>query len=126
EQVYIGPVGITSVAVGQAVNTTNAAVYAGTRSGTGTGTVVVLNQIAGAWQTSFLGIGNTSQCAYVLGVRSNADIIIQMSPTNAPDQSLSSLTVSNSVWSTTVVETNASHRGFGTVTLNPPQKILRL
>jgi hypothetical protein len=117
QRVDIGSVGVTSIAIGQPSNTVSAAIYIGTRNPVGTGTVMQVQSVAGVWQTNALSIGNTGRVAYVLGVRSNADILVHLSPTNAPDQSLNSLTFVTNAWISQVVDTNASHHGLGTIGL---------
>jgi len=117
QRVDIGAVGITSIGIDQPSNTTSAAIYIGTRQTSGTGTVMEVKLVSNVWQKTALSIGNTGQVAYVLGVRSNNDILVHLSPTNAPDQSLSSVSFSNAVWSSRLLDTNTSHRGLGTVAL---------
>ena len=115
--VPIGPVGITSIAIGQVSNAPSPAIYIGTRNTGGTGTIVEVNQGTNGWVTTPLSIGNTSQVAYVLGVRPNSDLLAHLSLTNAPDQSLYSLTVSNGTWGAQCLATASSRRGLGTVAL---------
>jgi len=64
-----------------------------------------------------LSVGNTSQVAYVLGVTSNSGVFAILSPTNTPDQSLFSLTLTSNSWSALSISTNSSHRGLGTVSV---------
>jgi YD repeat-containing protein len=117
QTVAIGKVGITSIAVGQPAHTVGAAVYVGTRNPGGTGTVVQIMLGTNGWQVTSLSIGNTSQVAYVLGVRPNSDVLVNLSTTNGLDQSLYSLAVSNGTWIAQSLLINSSHRGLGTVAL---------
>jgi len=116
QRVDVGAFGITSIAVGQPNNTTNAAIYIGTRIAGGTGTVMEVKSVSNIWQKTFLSSGNTGEVAYVLGVRPDYGVLAQLSRTDAPDQSLFSATVSpGNSWSAAMINTNTSHRGLGTV-----------
>jgi len=115
QAVSIGKVGVTSIAIGQPTNTVGMAIYLGTRSAGGTGTVMQVMLGTNGWQVVSLSVGNTSQVAYVLGVRPNNDVLASLSTTNALDQSLYSLTASNGTWIAQSLSTNTSHRGLGTL-----------
>ncbi len=117
QTVAVGTVGVTSIAIGQVNNSPSPAIYIGTRSPNGTGTVMEVKNVGGVWQANSLSLGNTSQVAYVLGVRSDNDILAHLSPTNAPNQSLFSLVLSDVAWNARSVDTNASHRGLGSFAL---------
>jgi len=111
QQVWVGALGITSIAVGQPANRPAPAIYVGVRQTGGAGAIWELMQTNGSWQTNVLAL-STNEAAFVLGVRSG-DVLGSFA-TNGLDGALFSLTRSNGVWSQTVISTNASHRGLGT------------
>ncbi len=111
QQVWVGTLGITSVAVGQPANRPAPAIYVGLRQTGGAGAIWELMQTNGAWQTNVLAL-STNEAAFVLGVRSG-DVLGSFA-TNGLDGALFSLTSSNGVWSQSVISTTSSHRGLGT------------
>ena len=113
QRVDIGKVGITSIVIGQPTNSLSPAIYLGTRQAGGTGSIIQVAVTTNGWQAAALSISNTGQVAYVLGVRSNNDVLAHLSLSNAPDQALFSVTMSNATWQTRMVNTNTSHRGLG-------------
>lgn len=108
-------VGITSIAIGRPSTSVSPAIYLGTRQADGTGQIVQVTWSVGSWQTNSLPSGATGTAAYVLGIRSGGDLVVQLSQSNRPDQTLFSLLISSNGWGVTVLDTNASHRGLGTV-----------
>ena len=111
QQVMVGPLGITSIAVGQPTNRPAPAIYVGLRQTGGTGAIWELIQTNGHWQTNVLAV-STNEAAFVLGVRA-ADVLGSFA-TNGLDGALFSLAYSAGAWGQTSVSTNSSHRGLGT------------
>jgi YD repeat-containing protein len=111
QQLPVGALGITSIAVGQPTNRPSPAIYIGLRQTGGTGAIWELVQTNGLWQTNVLAV-STNSTAYVLGVRST-DVLGSFA-TNGLDGGLFSLTYASGVWNQTVISTNSSHRGLGT------------
>jgi YD repeat-containing protein len=116
QQISIGALGITSIAVGQPTNRPAPAIYVGLRQTGGSGAIWELSQTNGLWQTNVL-IVSTNEAAYVLGVRS-VDVLASFA-TNGLDSALYSLTYSNGIWNQTILSTNTSHRGLGSLALMP-------
>ena len=110
QQLPVGPLGITSIAIGQPTNCPFPAIYVGLRHIGGTGAIWQLFQTNGLWQTNVLAV-STNEAAYVLGVRS-ADVLGSFS-TNGLDAALYSLAFSGGAWNQTILSTNGSHRGLG-------------
>ena len=115
QRVDVGAVGITSIGIGQPTNTIGSAIYIGTRQIGSTGSVMQIAFAGGSWLKTPILTGNTNQFVYVVGVRTNNDVLAQISLTNAPDQSLFRLSLSNSVWVSTLFSTNSSHLNIGKV-----------
>ena len=112
ETVPIGEYGFTSISIGQPTNATQAAIYVGLRSGTGTGAVMQVKQAGGTWEKTLIA-SSTSEVAYVVGVRDGQDVVASLDTTNNPAQCLVNLIPSTTNWAVSVLNTNTSHRGLG-------------
>lgn len=113
QRVDVGSFGITSIAVGQLTNRSARAIYAGLRGTTnGSGRVMEFWQNSGAWTSGVVAI-STNQAAFVLGVRGQ-DLLVSYGTTNTPDGSLSAASFSTN-WNLSLMDTNSSHRGLGTL-----------
>ncbi len=121
QRLDIGAFGVTSLAIGQPANRPAPAIYAGLRQSGGTGQILELMNVAGVWQTNVLAT-STNSAAFVLGVRSNLDLLASYAPSDGIDGGLYSIAYSTN-WNSVLVDTNASHRGLGIVT--PPQPQLQ-
>ena len=112
QRVDIGSFGVTSLAIGQVTNRPGPAIYAGLRQAGGTGRIVELLNSGGVWQTNMVAT-SINEAGFVLGVRGR-DLLVSLATTNAADGSLSSLTFRTN-WFRSLVDTNTSHRGLGTI-----------
>jgi YD repeat-containing protein len=119
QKLDIGAFGVTSLGIGQPANRPAPAIYAGLRQTGGTGKILELMNVAGVWQTNVLAT-STNTAAFVLGVRSNLDLLASYAPSNGIDGGLYSIAYSTN-WNSVLVDTNASHRGLGIVTPSQTQ-----
>src|ERR1035438_4062186 len=95
QELLVGTLGITSIAVGQPTNRPSPAIYVSLRQTGGTGAIWELIQTNGNWQTNVLAV-STNSAAFVLGVRST-DVLGSFA-TNGLDGGLYSLSYTNGVW----------------------------
>jgi YD repeat-containing protein len=119
QRVDVGKFGITSIAVGQLTNRPGAEIYVGLRGTTnGSGRVMEFTSNGGTWQSNVVAL-STNQSAFVLGVRGQ-DVLVSLATTNAPGGSLSAVSFTTN-WNLSLMDTNSSHRGLGTL-LQPQQQ----
>lgn len=125
QRVDVGPFGITSIAVGQVTNRPSAGIYFGLRGTTnGSGRVMEFTSNGGLWQSNVVAL-STNQAAFVVGVRGQ-EVLVSLATTNLPDGSLSAANFGTN-WNLSLIDTNTSHRGLGTVgKLGAGQATLRL
>ena len=113
QQLSLGSVGVTSLAVGQLTNRPAPGIYAGLRQAGGPGEIVELIHVGAEWQTNVIAV-STSQAAFVLGISSNRDLAASYAPTNGIDGGLYGLKFSTN-WTSELLDTNSAHRGLGLV-----------
>lgn len=113
QRVDVGSFGITSIAVGQPKNRPSVGIYIGLRGVTnGSGRVMEFTSNGGTWQSNVVALSR-SQSAFVLGVREQ-DVLLSIATTNSLDGSLSSVSFTTN-WSLSLLDTNSSRRGLGTL-----------
>jgi hypothetical protein len=113
QRVDVGSFGVTSIAVGQLTNRPSPAIYAGLRGTTnGSGRVMEFTSSGGIWQSNLV-VLSTNKTAFVLGVRGQ-DLLVSCETTNTLDGSLSAASFSTN-WNLSLMDTNSSHRGLGTL-----------
>jgi YD repeat-containing protein len=108
-QLPVGAMGITSIAVGQPTNRPNNEIYVGLRGASGRGQVVEFAINNGIWQTNIIAV-SSNEPAFVAGIRQSGDLLVNMS-TNGMSEALLSFTSDGTNWSSTLISSNASHRG---------------
>jgi hypothetical protein len=128
QRVDISVFGVTSIAVGQLANRPTPAIYVGLRGTTnGSGRVMEFANSGGIWQSNLV-VFSTNKMAFVLGVRGQ-DLIVSCGTTNTLDGSLSAVSFSTN-WNLSLIDTNGSHRGLGTLFIpqgqTAPSNALRL
>ena len=113
QRVDVGSFGVTSIAVGQMTNRPVPAIYAGLRGTTnGSGRVMEFANSGGIWQSNLV-VLSTNKTAFVLGLRGQ-DLLVSCGTTIAPDGSLSAASFLTN-WNLSLMDTNSSHRGLGTL-----------
>lgn len=129
QRLDIGPFGVTSLAIGQPANRQTTAIYAGLRQSGGTGRILEFQSVNGVWQTNLVAV-STNSSAFVLGVRSNLDLLATFAPSNRVDGGLYSLNFMSNAWNLITFDANQSHRGKGITALissnNSAGSIIRL
>ncbi len=111
QQVSVGSLGITSIAVGQPTNRPSPAIYIGLRQTGGTRAIWELVQTNGMWLSNVVAV-STDEAAFVFGVRS--DDILATFATNGQDAALWSVAFGSGGWTQTTISTNSARRGLGT------------
>ena len=112
EIVPVGPVGVTSLAIGKPSGATTSAIYAGLRSGAATGSVVEVRKMASTWITNTV-VNSEDTSATILGVK---DTDLQVEIMRGSNRGLFSVGTSGGQFSGTPVLLSAtgSPRGLGT------------
>ena len=110
QRVDVGPFGITSVAVGQLTSSSIPAIYIGLRETGGNGSVM---ELVPNWRSNLVA-QSTNEAAFVGGIRQAGDLVARLGA-NGTTGVLWSLTFSNTAWVSTLISSNASHRGLPNV-----------
>lgn len=113
QQVAVGPVGITSLAIGQPTNRTQAAIYAGTRDPGGAAGFDEIVWSNGTWQVYPVPTGSSGQVGRVLGVRPARDLTVECPLVGTPGLGLKSLSITGGLWSAVALSPSTNSRGPG-------------
>jgi len=97
EQINVGSVGVSSIAVGNPGNRPLPCVYVGTRSVNGRGSIMEFQDVFGRWVSNVVAI-STGAVAHVLGVREGSALVASLAPALGTGDGLYSLMYSNASW----------------------------
>jgi hypothetical protein len=123
EDVLIGPYGITSVGIGQPMNTTQAAIYLGLRNFGDTGVVMQVTHSTNGWSKTMVAYSSsatfTNTCSLLDMRNAPYDLLGRMDQAGQPSQALYRIANTNGGWVVSQVDCNPSHRGLGIVASVP-------
>jgi len=107
-KVFIGSVGVTSIAVGQLTGSSTPAIYLGLRELSGSGSVVEVKSAGNIWSTNLLTV--SASPAYLSGFDSSGQLLATISPIHGPTNSLYALVATNGGWKISLTDTNSASR----------------
>ena len=123
QRVDIGPVRITSVAVGQPMNRISPAIYVGLGESDGSGRIVEWAKLAGVWKSQLVAT-STNGPAYVLGIHAGVGVVASYPSPQSDGDFLVAFSATSGGWTSMLFDTNSSGRGLGVVgTTSPTNKV---